>query len=103
MVARIWHGWTKPADAKTYENLLRDEIFPSIASRNIAGYHSAELFIREDGAEVEFITLLRFESMDAVQTFAGEDQGKPVIYPKAEPLLTPMDERSQHYRIVPLD
>ena len=98
MIARIWHGWTKPADAKTYENLLRDEIFPSIAARNIAGYHGAELFIREEGEEVEFVTLLRFDSMDAVKEFAGPDEGRPVIYPKAEPLITRM-ERSQHYRI----
>jgi hypothetical protein len=37
MIARIWHGWTKPADAKVYENMLRDEIFPIIAARNILG------------------------------------------------------------------
>src|SRR5262249_36868632 len=49
MIARIWHGWTKPADAKTYEKLLRDEIFPSIGARKIEGYRGAELFIREDG------------------------------------------------------
>jgi antibiotic biosynthesis monooxygenase (ABM) superfamily enzyme len=103
MIARIWHGWTKRADAKAYEDMLREEILPGIARRNITGYHGAELFIREDGAEVEFSTLLRFESMDAVKAFAGEDQGKPVIYSKAEPLLTRMDGRSQHYRIVPLD
>jgi hypothetical protein len=67
MIARIWHGWTKPADAETYENLLRHEIFPSIAARNIKGYHGAELFIREDGGEVEFVTLLRFDSLEAVK------------------------------------
>src|ERR1043165_3934136 len=99
MIARIWHGWTKPADAKTYENMLRNEIFPSIAARNIKGYHGAELFIQEDENETEFITLLRFDSMDAVKEFAGSDEAKPVIYPKAESLLTRMDERSRHYRV----
>jgi antibiotic biosynthesis monooxygenase (ABM) superfamily enzyme len=99
MIARIWHGWTKRADAQTYENMLRNEIFPSIAGRNIRGYRGAELFIREDGDEVEFVTLIRFESIDAVKEFAGADEGKPVIYPKAEALLTRMDERSRHYRI----
>jgi len=48
---------------------------------------------------VEFVTLLRFDSMDAVKEFAGTDEGKPVIYPKTEGLLTRMDDRSQHYRI----
>ena len=80
MIARIWHGWTKPADAKAYEKLLRDEIFPSIAARKIEGYRGAELFVREDGDEVEFVTLLRFDSMDAVTEFAGPDASKPVIF-----------------------
>ena len=98
MIARIWHGWTKRADAKTYETLLRDEIFPSIAARKIEGYHGAELFIREDGDEVEFVTLLRFDSMDAVTKFAGAETGMPVIFPKAEALITRM-EQARHYRI----
>ena len=99
MIARVWHGWTKPKSAKPYEDMLRDEIFPSIAARNIKGFRGAELFINEDGDEVEFMTLLRFDSMDAVKEFAGADEGKPVIYPKAEALLTRMDERSRHYRV----
>ena len=98
MIARIWHGWTKLADAYTYENMLRDEIFPSIAARNIKGYRGAELFIQEDGNETEFITLLRFDSMDAVKEFAGSDETKPVIFTGVEKLLTRM-EPAQHYRI----
>ena len=97
MVARIWHGWTNRADAKAYEELLRDEIFPSIAARKINGYRGAELFIREDSDEVEFVTLLRFDSMTAVKEFAGPDPSKPVIYPKAEALITRM-EQARHYR-----
>ena len=90
-------------DAKVYESMLRDEILPGITRRNIPGYRGAELFIHEDGDETEFVTLLRFDSMAAVKIFAGDDESRPVIYPKAEPLLTRMDGRSQHYRIVPLD
>ena len=98
MIARIWHGWTRPADAGTYEKMLRDEIFPSIAARKINGYRGAELFIREEGNEVEFVTLLRFDSMDGVKEFAGADTSKPVIFPKAEALITRM-ERARHYRV----
>jgi len=98
MIARIWHGWTKPADAKTYEELLRNEIFPSIAARKIDGYRGAELFVREDGNEVEFVTLLRFDSMDAVTEFSGPETSKPVIFPKVEALITRM-EQARHYRV----
>jgi heme-degrading monooxygenase HmoA len=98
MIARIWHGWTKRTDTKTYENRLRDEIFPSIAARNIKGYRSAELFVREDDNETEFVTLLRFDSMDAVKEFAGSDETKPVIFSGVEKLLTRM-EQARHYRM----
>ena len=98
MIARIWRGWTKPADAKAYEKLLRDEIFPSIAAQKIAGYRGAELFVRDDSDEVEFVTLLRFNSMDAVKEFAGPDASRPVIFPKAEALITRMDQ-ARHYRM----
>jgi len=98
MIARIWHGWTKLADANTYENMLRDEIFPSIAARNIKGFCGAELFIRENDDETEFVTLLRFDSMDAVKEFAGSDETKPVIFPGVEKLLTRM-EPARHYRV----
>ena len=98
MIARIWHGWTKRADAKSYEDMLREEIFPSIAARKINGYRGAELFIREDDDEVQFVTLLRFDSIDAVTEFAGPDTSKPVIFPKAEALITRM-EKARHYRV----
>ena len=78
--------------------MLRDQIFSSIAARDIEGYRGAELFIRENGDEVEFVTLLRFDSMDAVKEFAGSDENKPVIFPGVEKLLTRM-ESARHYRI----
>ena len=78
--------------------MLRDEIFPSIAAQNIEGYRGAELFILEDGDETEFVTLLRFESMNAVKEFAGSDETKPVIFAGVEKLLTRM-EPARHYRV----
>ena len=98
MIARIWHGWTKRSDAQTYENMLRSEILPGIAARKINGYRGAELFICEDGDEVEFVTLLRFDSMNGVKKFAGDNESKPVIFPKAEALIARM-EQARHYRI----
>ncbi len=78
--------------------MLRDEIFPSIAAQNIKGYRGAELFIREDGDDTEFVTLLRFDSMDGVKEFAGSDESKPVIFPGVEKLLTRM-QPARHYRV----
>jgi hypothetical protein len=56
------------------------------------------LFIREKGEEVEFVTLLRFDSMEAVKEFAGPETSKPVIFSKAKALIRRM-EQARHYRI----
>src|SRR5512132_1874297 len=98
MIARIWHGWTKPADAKAYEKLLRDEIFASIAARRIEGYRGAELFVRENGDELDFVTLLRYDFMFSVNDLAGLDAIEPVFFPKAEALISRI-EQVLHYRV----
>ena len=103
MIARIWHGRTTRHNAAAYEKLLREEILLEIARRNIPGYKGGELFVREEGDEVEFITLLRFDSLEAVKLFAGEDYEKPVMHPDARRLLTRFSDRSRHYRIVPIN
>jgi heme-degrading monooxygenase HmoA len=103
MIARIWHGWTTRENADAYEKLLRGEILLEIARRNMPGYQGAELLVREAGDEVEFITLLRFDTIDAVKIFAGKDYELPVIPPDAKKLLKRFSERSRHYKIVPLN
>ncbi len=99
MIARIWHGYTTPANADAYEALLESEIFTGIQGRRIPGFRDIQLFRRNLGGEVEFITLMRFDSLDAVRAFAGEDYEAAVVPPKARAILARFDERSQHYEI----
>lgn len=98
-VSRIWHGWTKPADADAYETLLRTEIFHAIAARDIGGYRGIELLRRPAGDEVEFVTIMSFDSLDAVRAFAGADYEVAVVPPAARALLTRFDARSAHYEV----
>lgn len=99
MVGRIWHGWTIPENADTYETLLKSEIFPGIASKNVPGYREIQLFRRPLDNEVEFITIMWFESWDAVRQFAGEDYENAYVPPKARSVLSRFDDKSQHYEI----
>jgi heme-degrading monooxygenase HmoA len=99
MISRIWHGWTVPANADAYEALLKSEIFTGIKDRHIEGYRGIHLFRRDVGDEVEFITVMWFDSLDAVRTFAGEDYEVAVVPPKAQALLSHFDARSQHYTV----
>lgn len=98
-ISRIWHGWTSLQDADAYETLLKSEIFQGIKSREIEGYKGIYLFRRTHGDEVEFITLMWFDSIEAVRAFAGEDYEKAVVPEKARQLLSRFDERSQHYEV----
>ncbi len=43
MIARIWHGWTSFKNANIYENLLKNEIVPSIENKNIKGYRNMDI------------------------------------------------------------
>lgn len=99
MVVRIWHGWTTPENASAYETLLRTEVFEAIRSRAIPGFQGIELLRREANGEVEFVTLMRFTSLDAVKAFAGEEYERAVVPPEARALLARFDERSRHYEV----
>ncbi len=99
MISRIWHGWTTPANADVYEALLKEEIFVGIQNRSIRGYRGIQLLRREVGREVEFITIMTFEDLDAVREFAGEDYEACVVPEKARRVLARFDLRSQHYEI----
>jgi len=99
MISRIWHGYTTPEKADEYEALLRTEIFTGIQNRSIAGFKGIQLFRRNLGVETEFVTLMWFESFDAVRAFAGEEYELAVVPSKARALLSRFDERSQHYEV----
>jgi heme-degrading monooxygenase HmoA len=99
LISRVWHGWTAPAKADAYEALLKSEIFIGIEGRRIAGFRGIHLFRRNLGKEVEFVTVMWFDSIEAVRTFAGDDYEVAVVPPKARALLSRFDTRSQHYEV----
>lgn len=99
MISRIWHGWTTPANADAYEALLRAEIFVGIENRDIPGFRRIQLLRRPIGHEVEFVTIMEFDSIEAVRQFAGDDYEAAVVPPKARAILARFDARSRHYEI----
>jgi heme-degrading monooxygenase HmoA len=99
MISRIWRGWTTPQNADAYEKLLRGEIFPGILGRKIDGFRRIELYRAPAGEEVEFVTVMWFDSMAAVIAFAGADYETAVVPPKARAVLKRFDARSQHYEV----
>ena len=99
MIARIWYGWTTPENADAYEALLKTEIFPGILARNIAGFLRIELLRAPAGEEVEFATVMWFDSLQSVKAFAGADYEAAVVPQKARAVLKRFDARSRHYEV----
>ena len=99
MISRIWHGWTSSGNADKYEALLKEEIFVGIQNRRIRGFRGIQLLRRQVEGGAEFVTIMSFDSLDAVREFAGEDYEVAVVPDRARALLSHFDERSQHYEI----
>ena len=100
MIARIWHGYTTFENADAYENLLRSEIFSEIENKNIKGYKGIRLLRRSLKDEIEFITIMWFDSLDSVRSFAGENYETAYVPAKARAILKRFDDRYQHYEII---
>ena len=98
MIARIWHGWTKPENADAYASHLVPELLPGLSEKK--GFQRSYLLRRAVGDEVEFITIILFGSLDDVRAIAGEDYERAVIPADRLPLLSRYDARAAHYEVI---
>lgn len=99
MILRIWHGYTTPANADVYEGLLKQEIFDGIEAKRMPGFHGIELLRRPLGDEVEFVTMMRFDAIENVKAFTGEDYEVAYVPEAARKVLKRFDQRSRHYEL----
>ncbi|MBZ5655043.1 MAG: antibiotic biosynthesis monooxygenase [Acidobacteriia bacterium] len=97
MIARIWHGYTKPEHADAYEAMLKPELLPGISK--VKGYRGSYLLRRQAGAEVEFITIILWDSVDAIRAVAGPDYETAVIPEERRKYLSRYDAKATHYEI----
>jgi len=97
VIFRIWHGWTTPANAPAYQRIVQEEVFAMIEAKEIKGYRGIDLLRRAVGDEVEFTTIMRFDSLDAIKALTGADCERAFVPPAARAVLKRFDERAQHY------
>ena len=99
MIARMWRGWAASVEAADlYEDFLRSKFLPS--AHAIEGYLGASVLRRTVGGEVEFTTITRFASVDAIKKFAGEDYEAAHVAPRARELLARFEARCEHFDFV---
>lgn len=99
MIKRIWRGWTTPANAAKYEEILRTHVFPGIEAKKIPGYRRIELLRMDREAEVEFMTIMTFDSLENIIAFQGADYARAYVPDRARAVLSRWDEISAHYEV----
>ncbi len=101
-VARIWRGWTTIENADAYQSVVHGEVLPAIFARSIPGLVGAHLMRADkiEEEEVEFTTVMWFESLDSVKNFMGDDYEKSHVPASAQSVLKRYESRAKHFRII---
>ncbi len=97
MVARVWHGYTTPQNADAYESMLKPELLPGLSK--VAGFHGSYLLRRIHGDEVEFVTIILFDSLDSIRALAGEHYETAVIPEERKRVLSRWDVKASHFAV----
>jgi heme-degrading monooxygenase HmoA len=97
VIARIWRGATREADAEAYVEYLRGTGLK--AYRETPGNQGAWVLWRVADGRAEFLTLSFWESTEAVKGFAGADIERAVFYPKDDRYLVERDSTVRHFQV----
>ena len=100
MICRLWRGWTTRENADSYERIVRGEVIPGIEARRIPGFRHIDLMKRDRDGEVEFQTLMWFDSMEAIKAFVGDDVSVSHVPDVARGALERFDDRATHYEVI---
>ena len=100
MICRLWRGWTTPDNANAYERIVRGEVIPGIEARRIPGFRHIDLMKRDLGEEVEFQTLMWFDSLDAIKDFMGDDYAVSHVPAAAQAVLSRFDSHASHLEVI---
>ena len=100
MICRLWRGWTTRENAEAYERIVRGEVIPAIEARGIPGFRHIDLMKRDLSDEIEFQTLMWFDSLDAIKAFIGEDYSVSHVPAAAQAVLARFDDRAAHFEVL---
>jgi len=93
---RMWRGWVLTDRAAEYVDYVN--------ATGIAGYRrtpgniDAQVWTRGLGdGRTEVVTVSRWESLDVIRGFAGDDITRAVFYPEDEQFLIGKEETVTHF------
>ncbi len=101
MIARLWSARTTSAQSTRYLEHFWQSVLPSL--RTFDGYVSSSVLVRSHGDTVEILVMTVWQSLQAIDAFAGPDHETAVVASEAAALLTDYDRRVRHYEVAQMD
>jgi heme-degrading monooxygenase HmoA len=98
MIARIWRGYARPNHADAYEAMLKPELLPGLSK--LPGFRGSHLLRRAAGDETEFITIILWDSIEALKAVAGADYETAIVPEERRQHLSHYDAKAAHYEVV---
>ena len=89
---------TRSEHADAYESMLKPELQPGIGQAK--GYMGSYLLRRIAGEEVEFMTIILWDSTDSIRAVAGPDYETAVVPEERRKHLARYDAQAAHYEVV---
>ena len=95
VITRMWHGKTQIEDADEYLNFLRTIGIKDY--QKTPGNLSIEVWRKKEKDICHFWTVTKWDSVESIQKFAGEDYEKARYYPEDKKYLLEFEEKVLHY------
>lgn len=95
MITRVWHGLTKKENAEKYRDYVTETGVSDYLATN--GNVDVQIWQKDEDETTHIYTVTRWDNLDAVKEFAGEDYGKAKYYPEDEEYLLEFEPDVKHY------
>jgi heme-degrading monooxygenase HmoA len=97
MIVRLWSARTTNTQSKAYLQHFSEAVLPAL--RTYDGYRSSRVLTRAKNDEIEILVITVWQSLTAIDAFAGPDREAAVVAQEAAGLLTDYDHRVRHFEI----
>jgi len=97
MIERHWTGIATKERANEYIAHLRNDTFEEI--KKIKGFIAASILKRDLSDGVEFLIITKWETLEAIKQFAGEQIETAVVPILVQDIMVRYDKNVRHYEV----
>ena len=98
MIVRTWVAYARPGNARAYREHVQGAVLPQL--RKLPGFLGLSLCQAERGDRVEILVISRWQSIEAIKSFAGPKPERAMVEPCARAILSEFDDFATHYEVL---